>query len=92
MLSHVNEQKLAEVSAEQAPSAAVYNRCVGELLMTEAEVAEYLRVTVRTLATWRAEGRGPRPLRVGRGIRYRRSDVDAWLERQAEEPAGDEPE
>jgi excisionase family DNA binding protein len=53
-------------------------------LLTEQELAKLLKVTVRTVRNWRAEGTGPRPLRAGRGIRYRRRDVDAWLEREAE--------
>jgi excisionase family DNA binding protein len=55
---------------------------VDEQLMTEDEVAEYLRVTKRTVRAWRLESTGPPWLRVGRFIRYRRGDVDGWLERQ----------
>jgi excisionase family DNA binding protein len=57
---------------------------VGDELLTEEELARYLKVTVRTVRNWRAEGTGPRPLRAGRGVRYRRRDVDEWLEREAE--------
>jgi predicted DNA-binding transcriptional regulator AlpA len=31
------------------------------------------------LAKWRAAGRGPTFIKVGRAVRYCRSDVDAWL-------------
>ena len=34
----------------------------------------------RTLQKWRVEGRGPRFLKVGRRVFYRRSDIEAWLE------------
>jgi hypothetical protein len=34
----------------------------------------------RTLERWRQTGDGPRFVRVGRAVRYRRSDLDAWLE------------
>jgi excisionase family DNA binding protein len=54
-------------------------------LLTEAELAQLLKVSVGTIRRWRAEGSGPPSLRLGRGVRYRRVDVDAWLERQAEE-------
>jgi excisionase family DNA binding protein len=40
-------------------------------------------VPVGTLANWRYQGRGPRFVKVGRHVRYRRSDVEAWLERNA---------
>jgi excisionase family DNA binding protein len=56
--------------------------------MTEAEVATYLHVAVGTLRRWRAEGSGPPALRVGRTVRYRRRDVDGWLEQQAAEENG----
>ncbi|WP_299436786.1 helix-turn-helix domain-containing protein [uncultured Rhodospira sp.] len=48
-------------------------------LMTQGQAAAYLSKTVRTLERWRRDGVGPRYLRVGRTIRYRRADVDAWL-------------
>lgn len=53
--------------------------------MTAQEVAEHLRVSVRTLREWRANRRGdvldgPVFLQVGGRIRYRASDVAAYLE------------
>jgi excisionase family DNA binding protein len=53
-----------------------------ELLMTMDEVAEYLRVPKDTVYHWRKHGQGPRGFRTGRYVRFRRSDVDAWLETQ----------
>jgi hypothetical protein len=57
-------------------------------LMTEREAAAYLRVSARTLRRYRTEkpaGTGP-PVAgyVGRSPRYRRADLDAWLERGQE--------
>lgn len=49
-------------------------------LLTIEELSEYLRVPVKTLYDWRYRGLGPAGLRVGRYVRYRRADVDAWLE------------
>lgn len=51
--------------------------------MTAEEVAEFLRVPVPTLYQWNHKGTGPRVSRVGRWLRYRRRDVEAWLDRQA---------
>jgi excisionase family DNA binding protein len=48
--------------------------------MTIDEVASYIQVPVKTLYDWRHRSRGPRGMRVGRYVRYRRADVDAWLE------------
>ena len=54
-------------------------------LMTEAELADYCRVSLRTVQRWRYEGTGPPVVWAGDRPRYRRSQVDAWLERKAEE-------
>jgi excisionase family DNA binding protein len=59
-------------------------RCVDELL-TEQEVADYCKVSVRTVKRWRAEGTGPPFLRAGRQVRYRKRDVDAWLESRGQQ-------
>jgi hypothetical protein len=37
-------------------------------------------LSVLTLADWRTKGIGPAYFRVGRLIRYRQADLDAWLE------------
>ena len=48
-------------------------------LLTPPETAEYLKVTVGTLYVWRHRGQGPRGMRIGRHLRYRRRDIDDWL-------------
>jgi excisionase family DNA binding protein len=50
-----------------------------ESLMTEKEMADYLRIKPRQLFNWRADGLVPY-FRIGRSIRYRRSAVDTALE------------
>lgn len=49
-------------------------------LLSTDEVARLLLVPVTTLYTWRYKGTGPRAFRVGKHLRYRLSDVMAWLE------------
>lgn len=51
-----------------------------ERMFAQAEVAELLGVTERCIEGWRVRGGGPRYVRVGRLIRYRHSDVSAWLD------------
>jgi len=51
-----------------------------ERLLTLEEVAGYLQVPVKTLYDWRHRGLGPQGLRVGRYVRYRQADLDAWLD------------
>lgn len=49
-------------------------------LMTRAEVAELLRVSVPTLKRWDLEGVGPQPVYLRPRVpRYRGSDVTAYL-------------
>jgi excisionase family DNA binding protein len=55
----------------------------GELL-DEKQAASHLTLSPGTLAVWRSTGRYALPfLKVGRMVRYRRSDLDAWLEARA---------
>lgn len=54
-------------------------------MWTVQDVAEFLRVPVQTLYEWRTKGYGPKGIRVGRYVRYRREDVLAWVESQAGE-------
>ena len=52
---------------------------MAERLMTIAEVAEYLSIPVGTLRRWRVYGNGPAGARLGNHVRYKRTDVDAWV-------------
>ena len=55
----------------------------GELLTT-AEAADVVGLTRYTLDQYRSLGRGPRFLRFGRSVFYRRADLDHFLaEREA---------
>ena len=50
-------------------------------LLTRTEAAEYLNVKPQTLAVWVHRGvPGPAYVKVGRSVRYRKSDLDAWIE------------
>jgi excisionase family DNA binding protein len=54
-----------------------------EPLATTEEVAAVLRdVPKHTLEQWRSQGRGPKYIKVGRHVRYRWADVNAWLDEQ----------
>jgi predicted DNA-binding transcriptional regulator AlpA len=54
----------------------------GSDLVDEARLAARLGVSRSTLQSWRYAGRGPRYLKIGRFIRYRNADVDAYLRAQ----------
>jgi hypothetical protein len=51
-------------------------------LPTKAEVAEHLRIPVKTLSFWRSQGKGPQGKRIGTHVFYRESDVEAWINSQ----------
>jgi len=48
-------------------------------LWTRRQTAEYLGIKEQTLAFWATIGRGPRYVKVGRAVRYRLSDIEAYL-------------
>jgi predicted DNA-binding transcriptional regulator AlpA len=53
----------------------------------EREAAKYLGVSGAVLRFWRSEGRGPRHFKAGEKlIRYRKSDLDSWIEERLSEP------
>ena len=58
----------------------------GDDLLSMAEVADLVRVPVATLRYWRHLGSGPHSFRVGRSVRYWRSEVLLWLENQTNRP------
>ena len=51
-------------------------------LLSSPDVAKLLDVSERTLEFWRYAGKGPAYVRVGRRVRYRPADVEAFLEAQ----------
>lgn len=65
----------------QVQQQQTQSRALDELMTTE-ELSEYLKVTVRTLYGWIEKKMGPRVIRRGGFIRYKRSDVEAWLDRE----------
>ncbi len=62
-----------------------------EPLLTVAEVAGYLGVPIKTLYAWRYHRQGPPALRVGRHVRYRRSDLEEWVRRRISVAGSDVP-
>ena len=48
-------------------------------ILSVRELAEYLGVPTGTIYNWNSQGHGPTRIRVGRHVRYRVADVEAWL-------------
>ena len=61
-----------------------------EQLMDIREVAKYLRVKDSTVYTWAQEGKLP-AFRLGRLWRFRRDDLESWLENKRCDQAQEEP-
>lgn len=56
-------------------------------IMTVAEVAEYLKMKPQTIYKWLQDGMIP-AAKLGREWRFRKSVIDAWLDKKmAESPA-----
>jgi excisionase family DNA binding protein len=51
-----------------------------DALLYPAEAAHLLAMSERTLEGLRLKGGGPGFYRLGRAIRYRRSDLNAWVQ------------
>lgn len=79
------------VSNENNPKLAVVRRqddlqvdadAIGTELIDECALAARLGVSRSTLQSWRYTGQGPRWIKLGRLVRYRSADVDAYLRAQ----------
>jgi hypothetical protein len=55
----------------------------------EARAAQHLNLKVATLRAWRHQNRGPAFVRLGRAIRYLRSDLDDFLHAHRHAPGSD---
>ncbi len=63
---------------------------IDEAFLTTEEVLAYLQVNLRTVYRLIKAGKIP-AVRVGRQWRYRKRDIDAWLDSQRPRPAGPAP-
>ena len=55
-----------------------------QTLMSPADLATYLGVPLETVYRWRTRGGGPRGLKVGKHVRYRKADIKRWLDARAD--------
>lgn len=54
----------------------------GDEMLTLQEACQFLRIPEGTLRYWRHLGSGPRSFKVGRHVRYWRTDLILWLSEQ----------
>lgn len=60
-------------------TAASLENLPPQALLSDREVALLYRIPAGSLRNWRLLGRGPRFLRIGRSCRYRKADIEAFL-------------
>mgnify|MGYP001298182420 CR=1 FL=1 len=58
-------------------------------LIDEGEAARFLDVSIRHVQGLRYKGGGPRFVKLGRIVRYRRQDLNAWSEAQLRQSTAD---
>jgi predicted DNA-binding transcriptional regulator AlpA len=61
-----------------------------ETLLDEAEVSKVIGRSVPTLQKDRVQGSGPPYIKFGRQVRYRPSDVQAWLDERIRQSTSDQ--
>lgn len=52
---------------------------LAQTLLTETDVSRHLRVSLAAVRKWRVMNRGPQFVKIGPLVRYRQTDIDAWL-------------
>lgn len=53
---------------------------MSEQLLTTEDLATLLNVSLAVVYGLRYRGEAPPAIRIGRELRFRRADIDAWLE------------
>ena len=49
-------------------------------MLDDLQVAKYLRMSVASVRRWRVLRQGPKFFKIGSAVRYRKADLDAWLD------------
>jgi len=57
-----------------------------QLLMSAGQVAEMLNISTRTLWRLKSAGKLPAPIRIGKCVRWRREDLNTWIEEGCQIP------
>lgn len=67
------QEDSSQSSLPRAPEAPM------SALLTEKETAALLRISVKALQRWRCRGTGPKFLKFGSCVRYRRGDLQDFV-------------
>lgn len=55
-----------------------------ENLLNKKQVAELLNISVKTLDFWVAQQKGPKPLKIGKLVRFTKSEVTSFIQKLSE--------
>jgi excisionase family DNA binding protein len=58
-------------------------------MLTREQAAKYLGLQVQTLNAWACRGCGPKFVKLGRAVRYRKSDLEAYIESRVVQSTGE---
>jgi excisionase family DNA binding protein len=80
------EGKPVLVTSKEHTMSATIDADVQGGILTIDQAAAYLSIPKATLYTWRTRrpGFGPRAVKLGGCLRYRRADLDAWVAEHVE--------
>lgn len=62
--------------------AELHRHPVSWAWLSPGQLASYIDISERTLEEWRRKGIGPRFVRIGKHVRYKLADVDAYLDQE----------
>jgi predicted DNA-binding transcriptional regulator AlpA len=68
-----------EEKASLAPGHHAASNAPACELLTAADLCSLLKLDPRTLRVLRHEGRVPEPIKLGRSLRWRRAEIEAWI-------------
>ena len=74
------------------PTSTSYDNHDNDQMFSIGEAADFLRVSIDTMRYWRHRGIGPASFKVGRHVRYWRSELIRWLAEQARQSAPGSPQ
>lgn len=57
---------------------------IEKVYLTTKELADYLGISEATLLLHRVMNTGPAYVKIGRLVRYRRQDVEDWIQQETE--------
>lgn len=69
---------------KSSPAVSDQSSKLADNLLSPMEASLLLGVSIDTLSVWRCTGRYNLPfVKVGRLVKYRKKDIDIWLEKRA---------